>query len=153
LELVPHDLSLPVQGAAHLVAVVRCAGSDVRAADRSGAILRYKFGSDILLTHIRKDQADLDGTTRALVAHFAQQRVRPGFVRDNLRAREPVLGAQEIQSARGLWHERFHPDVHVPSLTYLDAIRDQAAGASGEPSQPSRTSASATISVITSVRP
>jgi hypothetical protein len=61
--------SLPVQGAAHLVAGVRCAGSDLCAADRSGAILGYEFGSNILLTHIREDQADLDGKARALVAH------------------------------------------------------------------------------------
>ena len=135
-EQAPDSLSLPVQGAAHLVAGMRCAGSDLCAANRSGTILRYEFGCDILLTHIREDQADLDGAASALVAHSAQQRVHPGFVRHNLRVREPVLGAQEIQSARGLWHERFHPDVHIPSLTYLDAIRDQAAGTSGEPSQP-----------------
>jgi hypothetical protein len=52
--------------------------------------------------HIREDQADLDGKASALVAHSAQQRVHPGFVRHNLRAREPVLGAQEIESLRPL---------------------------------------------------
>jgi hypothetical protein len=130
VELVPHDLSLPVQGTAHLVAGVRCAGSDLGAADRPGAIVRYEFGSDTLLSRVREDQADLDGTPRAPVAHRAQQRVRPGFVRHNLRAREPVIVAQEIQSARSLCHERFHPDVHVPSLTYVAAIRDPAAGTS-----------------------
>ena len=105
-------------------------------ADGSGAILGYEFGSDIFLAHIREDQADLDGKASALVAHSAQQWVHPGLVMHNLRARESVFGAQEIESPCSLWDERFHPDVHVPSLTYLDAIRDQAAGATGGPSQP-----------------
>lgn len=133
-EYAPHGFSLPVQSAAHLVASVRCARSDRCAADRSGVILSYEFGSDIFLTHVREDQADLDGEPGAPVAHLAQQWVHPGFVRHNFRPREPVLVAQEIQSARRLRHERFHPDVHVPSLTNLDAIRDQTAGTSGEPS-------------------
>ena len=47
---------------------MRCAGSDLCAADRSGAILRYEFGSNIFLTYVREDQADLDGKTSALVA-------------------------------------------------------------------------------------
>jgi hypothetical protein len=66
-----------------------CAGSDLCAADRSGAILRYEFGSNIFLTHIGEDQADLDGKTSALVAHSAQQWVHPGFVRHNLRPVNP----------------------------------------------------------------
>jgi len=123
-EHAPHGLSLPVQGAAHLVAGVRRAGPDLCAADRSGTILRYEFGSDIFLAHVREHQADLDGKASALVADSAQQWLCPGFVGDDLRAGEPVLGAQEIQPARGLRHERLHPDVHVPSLTQMFQARD-----------------------------
>jgi hypothetical protein len=56
-EHAPDGLGLSIQGGAHLIAGVRCAGSDLCAADRSAAVLGYEFGSAIFLAHIREDQA------------------------------------------------------------------------------------------------
>jgi hypothetical protein len=111
-ECSPHHRGLQIQSAPHLVPGVRAATPKLSPANRSRLILHNKIRSDMLLAHVRKHQADLDGKISATETHAAQQRIDPGFIRHRLRAGEAEIRDQEAQPLRHLPGESRHPYIH-----------------------------------------